>query len=229
MTSSAGSPGTRRRGWRRSRRRGDIEAPTKEVDGQNAGRVYVYSTKSGRRLLGPPTAGPATSWETVSKRRATRESRRRPDVIAGAPGGGYARVYSGRDGRVLLTLRAEDANDQFGQHADGVGDVNGDGFADLMVGAPGNNAGASGPTRVRVFVEDWGRASPSPANGRGWFRVGSGGLFRREAPSCSWAPQAGPARRAGVRLSGPPRETRRCHRLGRNRRRARRHVPVGAG
>jgi hypothetical protein len=52
-------------------------------------------------------------------------------VIASAPGGGYAKVYSGRDGRVLLTLRAENTGDDFGRHASGVGDMNHDGFADL--------------------------------------------------------------------------------------------------
>jgi len=35
---------------------------------------------------------------------------------------------------VLLTLRAENTGDEFGRHASGIGDVNHDGFADLIVG-----------------------------------------------------------------------------------------------
>src|SRR5262249_45266405 len=73
-----------------------------------------------------------------------------PDVIASAPGGGYAKVYSGRDGRVLLTLHAEGRDDDFGRHAAGVGDVDRDGYADVIVGAPGN--GASGKQAGRAYV-----------------------------------------------------------------------------
>src|SRR5262252_3439016 len=74
-----------------------------------------------------------------------------PDVIAAAPGAGYAKIYSGRDGRVLRTLRAEDRNDMFGRHADGAGDVDHDGYADVIVGAPGNNAAGQGAGRAYVY------------------------------------------------------------------------------
>ena len=68
-----------------------------------------------------------------------------PDVVASAPGAGKAYVYSGKDGRVLLTFAAEKTSDDFGQHVSGVGDVNGDGYADVIVGAPGNGAAARAP------------------------------------------------------------------------------------
>src|SRR4029077_11698004 len=67
-----------------------------------------------------------------------------PDVIASAPGAGKAYIYSGKDGRVLLTLAGESHSDRFGQHVAGAGDVNQDGYADVIVGAPGNNQGTSG-------------------------------------------------------------------------------------
>ena len=125
-------------------------APTNNRGGANAGRVYVYSTKTGKLLwqadgnagdqlgLGVEGAGD-TNHDGI------------PDVIASAPGGGYAKVYSGRDGRVLLTVKAENKGDQFGRHVSGTGDVNHDGFADVMVGAPGNNAGGKGAGRAYVF------------------------------------------------------------------------------
>jgi hypothetical protein len=73
-------------------------------------------------------------------------------VIAAAPGGGYAKVYSGRDGAVLLTLEGEDrANDQFGRHAAGIGDVDGDGCADVVVGAPQNSSSGAGAGRAYIF------------------------------------------------------------------------------
>jgi hypothetical protein len=58
---------------------------------------------------------------------------------------------------VLLTLRAETRADDFGRHAAGVGDVNHDGFADVIVGAPGNSANGKGAGRAYVYSGKDGR------------------------------------------------------------------------
>jgi len=65
------------------------------------------------------------------------------DFLVGAvspmgSGAGYARVFSGLDGSVLLHLRGKARLDQFGSAVAGAGDLNGDGLADVMVGAPGD-------------------------------------------------------------------------------------------
>ncbi|MHC4922419.1 MAG: hypothetical protein ACYTKC_22915, partial [Planctomycetota bacterium] len=79
------------------------------------------------------------------------------DLIVGANGddnngssSGSARVLSGKDGKILHTFNGDSAGDQFGVSVSGAGDVNRDGYADVIVGAyrDGNNDTNSGSARV---------------------------------------------------------------------------------
>ncbi len=79
------------------------------------------------------------------------------DIIAGARGddnngadSGMARIYDGRTGAVIRALNGDSAGDNFGFSVAGVGDVNGDGFDDVLVGAPtdDNNGANSGMARL---------------------------------------------------------------------------------
>ena len=80
-----------------------------------------------------------------------------PDLIVGAPRNnnsgdlsGTTRVLSGSDGSVLYNFDGNSSGDSFGQSVSNAGDVNGDGRADVIVGAPldDNNGIDSGSARV---------------------------------------------------------------------------------
>ena len=78
-----------------------------------------------------------------------------PDVIVGSPGyqssAGRARVSFGSnlviDGGILLTNPAFVAGDNFGRHVATLGDLDGDGYADVGVSALGGGAG-----RISVYL-----------------------------------------------------------------------------
>ncbi|HUD72898.1 MAG TPA: FG-GAP-like repeat-containing protein [Dongiaceae bacterium] len=132
-------------------------APTRQVEGTQAGRVYVYSSKSGK-LLWSADGRPGDQVGTGVEAAGDTNRDGVPDVVAGAPGAGHAYIYSGRDGKLLRAFDAENPNDQFGQHASGAGDVDRDGYADVIVGAPGNNAGGAGAGRAYVYSGKTGKA-----------------------------------------------------------------------
>ena len=73
-----------------------------------------------------------------------------PRQGAGAPAG-YARVFSGSDGTPLLALNGSAPGDSFGYAVGAMGDLDGDAFGDVIVGAPTDPQGGFAAGSARVF------------------------------------------------------------------------------
>ena len=115
----------------------------------SAGQAFVFSGKNGNRLF---TFNGLASGDTFGQFVASTGDVDRdgyPDLIVGAtkadPGNlssaGRARVFSGKNGKVLHTLNGLAAGDNLGHVGTGC-DINRDGFPDLLVGAPEADAGS---------------------------------------------------------------------------------------
>ncbi|MGH8578484.1 MAG: integrin alpha, partial [Gammaproteobacteria bacterium] len=85
------------------------------------------------------------------------------DVAGGARDQGQALVFSGTDASVLLTLDTPtpDSGAGFGEVVAGIGDVDGDGAPDFLVGAPGQDVGGN-VRQGRAFVFVSAAVPPGP-------------------------------------------------------------------
>ena len=68
-----------------------------------------------------------------------------------ASGAGSAYVFSGLDASLVYVFSGEVADDEFGISVASAGDVDNDGYSDVIIGAHGNDAGGLDAGRVYVF------------------------------------------------------------------------------
>ena len=126
-------------------------APTHKRGEKAAGKVYVYSGKTGALVwsqLGPDGSELGTGLEAAGDV----DGDGVPDVVAGGPKTDQAFVYSGKDGSVLWPLAPAAKGVGFGTAATGIGDIDNDGHADVAIGAPKDDQGA-----VHVYSGKTGR------------------------------------------------------------------------
>lgn len=141
-----------------------VGAYQNDFSGRDAGRAYVFfggpraDDRPDLTLTGA-AAGDAFGFSVASAGDVNKDGF--GDVIVGAyhndAGGvdaGRAYVYFGGtrpDARADLVLTGDAPGDAFGFSVAGAGEVNGDGFSDVVVGAYGSDAGGSAAGRAYVY------------------------------------------------------------------------------
>ncbi len=117
--------------------------------GLDSGSIFVHSGADGSLLFSIAETQPGGSlgFDVDSAGDVTGDGL--ADIVSGSPTGpGTLWLYSGRDGSLLFSLQGLDQQDAFGKSVAGLGDVNGDGFSDIAVGAKGGGAGDNGSLDV---------------------------------------------------------------------------------
>jgi hypothetical protein len=125
-----------------------------------SGKVFVYSAGKSMVLFSLP--GQATDFQfgEVVANAGDVDGDGMCDLLIGAPDAsvngmseaGRVWVYSGRSGDALFNMGGSQVGDRLGEGVDGVGDVDGDGRDEVIVGAPGADPnGMSNAGRVLVL------------------------------------------------------------------------------
>ncbi len=139
-----------------------VGASREDAGATDTGRAYVFSGSDGALLHTLQSAYPESigyfGWSVSSVADVNADGY--DDVAVGAlleDGGaawaGRAYVFSGFDGVLLYTLvsPSPDSAGYFGCSVSGVGDVNGDGYGDVVVGAQREDGGAPDAGRAYIF------------------------------------------------------------------------------
>lgn len=131
------------------------------------GYARIVSGLGGALIVNLPGAGVGDRFGCAVGAAGDVNGDSRADVLvagdqATGVGNGYVRLYSGLNGQIIHTVAGQAFDDRFGTAVDGLGDVNNDGKADFIVGAPSRDVPDVANGEVTVFSV--GANCPLPVN-----------------------------------------------------------------
>jgi hypothetical protein len=172
----------------------DLIVGARDAGAEARGRAYVFSGRSGKLLyrIEAPASGGDVGYFFVAGVGDVNDDGR-PDVYAAdfsdsslGPATGRAAVYSGKNGRELLSWTGSAAGEGLGPGRE-AGDVNRDGHVDLAIGSWISNDGAPTAGQVEIYSGRDGSllrriTSTTAGENFGFDTVGLGDLNRDRIP-----------------------------------------------
>ena len=141
-----------------------IGANLNDSAGLSSGRAYVYLGGSTMNNVADVTITGAAAGDQLGRSVSSAgdiNGDGYSDVIvgewlndAGGSNAGQAQIFFGgisMNNAADVTYTGATAGDQFGQSVSSAGDVNGDGYSDVIIGAPNNDAGGSNAGRSYIY------------------------------------------------------------------------------
>lgn len=121
-----------------------VGAPGDDRSATDGGSVRIHSGANGALLATLFGSSASEEFGAVLVNAGDIDQDGKDELLVGIPRGeigvsdsGKAVLLSGADGSILRTLAGDATGDDFGRSLAGVGDLDGDGTSDLLVGAPG--------------------------------------------------------------------------------------------
>ncbi|MCB9883476.1 MAG: FG-GAP repeat protein [Planctomycetes bacterium] len=135
-----------------------VGAPDDDNNGAESGMCRIYSGRTGTVLKTLNGDVSDDFFGHFVSGAGDVDNDGRPDFIVGAvqffglqPKSGYARVFSGATFQVIWSFHGTNPSDLFGEPVRGAGDVNGDGYADLLVGMSLDDRSATNAGRAELY------------------------------------------------------------------------------
>lgn len=131
-----------------------VGAPRSMLASQGPGYVRVHRGRDGA-VLSSMSSGVARDdfgWQVAGLGDVDGDGD--PDIAVGSRSRGKVAVHSARDGRLIREFLSPNGSTSFGTSVAGLGDVDGDGFADLAIGEPAGR-GAVHAVSVRRATTLW--------------------------------------------------------------------------